>query len=232
MNISIFPRILVSLGCAFCLNIPMLGLVQVASASENSGTLSEFPGRRVGGGSRGECVSSDALVSLSPENHLIETTSATPTLYFTMPTFEDPMLLEFVLKNKDGDIIVDKLFETGTSGGLQGLDLSNHISPLDIGEEYEWYVSVLCNPSNRAQDLVVHGWMRHVALVNEAPTSANLSVEQQIESYQAQGLWHDAITLLVQSQNQGMNHVDTTPLWANLLEEEGLQQLVDATVIP
>lgn len=229
MNISIFLRPLISISCAFSMSLSGFCFVQAASASENS-SLNEFPGRRVGGGSRGECMSSDTLVALSPKNHLIETISTTPTLYFSMPAFEDPLLVEFVLKNKAGDIIADKLFETGTSGGLQGLNLANHISPLDVGEEYEWYVSVLCNPNNRAQDLVVHGWMRHVSLDANEPSLENLSVVQQVASYQSRGLWHDAITLLAQSQIQGLNPAETTPLWSDLLEEEGLHQVLDATV--
>lgn len=234
MTSSIFKRIAWSLGYAALINIPflgVLGLSHTAYASDQS-TLSEFPGRRVGGGSRGACMHSDTLVSLSPENHLIETTDAIPTLYFSMPEFEEPLNIEFVLKNVDGEIVADKLLEVDSYGGLMGLDLEHQITPLDIGEDYEWYLSLLCNENNRAQDIVVHGWIRRVSATDLEEAESNIELIEQAQSYQEQGLWHDAIDVIIQARQANIHEFNATELWSTLLEAEGLQELVDVDIQP
>ena len=234
MTFSISPNIACALGCAVLLNAPILGLsstIHSAYASDQS-TLSEFPGRRVGGGSRGECMSSDTLTAFSPQNHLIETTEETPTLYFSMPAFQEPIQVEFVLKDINGEIIADKLFDAESPGGLTGLDLTNRIAPLEMGKDYEWYFSLLCNENNRAQDIVVHGWMRRVPDTTVHRADPNNLVSEQVQSYQEQGLWHDAIAVLIQSQNGAMTSLNTTGIWSDLLEAEGLQHLIDIEMQP
>ena len=234
MNFSIFQRLTFSLGCAVALNMPIVStaaLFQPAYAADQS-TLSEFPGRRVGGGSRGECMSNATLVALSPQNHLIETTEATPTLYFAMPSFDAPLQLEFVLKNRDGDIIADKLFEAESHGGVTGLDLTDQIEPLKVGENYEWYLSILCNANNRAQDIVVHGWMRRVPSETVEIVETSAQVSEQVELYQSQGLWHDAIDLLIQVQGEHTSSFNVDALWSDLLTAEGLQHLVNEEIQP
>lgn len=234
MNSTIFQRIAVSLGCVAVMGMPIVGVSsswQTAQASDQS-TLSEFPGRRVGGGSRGECMSDDTLVALSPKNHLIETTKATPTLYFAMPEFEYPLQVEFILKNVEGEIIADQLFEAESNGGVTGLDLTNQIEPLEVGQDYEWYLSVLCNANNRAYDMVVHGWMRRVPGVEEDNVVSDIQLTEQVQSYQAQGLWHNAIALLLQFQQDHNSDIHSTNLWAALLEAEGLQELINVDIQP
>lgn len=234
MTSSIFKRIAWSLGYAALINVPLLGLSGLShpiQASDQS-TLSEFPGRRVGGGSRGACMYSDTLVALSPQNHLIETTDSIPTLYFSMPEFEQPLNIEFVLKNVDGDIVADKLLEVESYGGLMGLDLENQIAPLDIGEDYEWYLSLLCDENNRAQDIVVHGWIRRVSATTLDEATTNTEIAEQVQSYQEQGLWHDAIGLLIQARQENIQEFNANELWSTLLEAEGLQELVDVDIQP
>ena len=234
MNFTIFQRTVISLGCATILGMSTVGfssIWQTAQAS-NQSTLSEFPGRRVGGGSRGECMSDYTLVALSPKNNLIKTTKATPTLYFSMPEFEDSLQVEFVLKNMEGEIIADQLFEAESNGGVTGLDLTNQIEPLEIGQDYEWYLSVLCNADNRAYDMVVHGWMRRVPGVERDNTVSDVPLTDQVQYYQQQGLWHNAIALLLQFEHDHHSDIHSPSLWADLLEAEGLQELIDLDIQP
>lgn len=232
MTFKLYQRLVVSLGCATVLNLPITGLssswlaAQASTQNSNQSTLSEFPGRRVGGGSRGECLSTDRLVALSPKNHLIKTNQATPTIYLEMPAFEDSLMVELIVKNAEGDIIADQFFEVRNNRGITGLDLTNHVEPLEIGQNYEWYISVICNEHNRAYDLVVHGWIQRVPDTVDAIATSTLTLTEQVKSYHEQGLWYDAIALLIESQDNFNGNIYTTELWAELLETEGLQQLI------
>ncbi|MEM9217178.1 MAG: DUF928 domain-containing protein [Cyanobacteria bacterium P01_F01_bin.150] len=201
--------------------------VATAHATEQAST-SEFPGRRVGGGSRGECPSNGPFVALSPESHLIKTANANPTLYFLLPNSNQPLQLELVIKSREGDTVVNTVFEAISNDGISGVVLPERTVSLELEQDYKWYLSIICdaNHSSRAQNPIVFGWMRRVADPSTVTEMDTEDVTQMVQEYQEAELWQETISTLIQSQSTQTSDSELVALWGELLEAEGLSQVL------
>ncbi len=194
-------------------------------AQANSGDRGAFPGRRVGGGTRGNCaIDSRSLAALNPASNLGVTASDRPSLYFSVPTAATPYHGQFILQDADEN----RLYETTVAAGtdpLVGVHLPANL--VDADQDYHWNFVVGCNPRDLSQNVVLEGWLRRVPLT-PAPAATAL-VETQLDlvkTYQGQGLWSDAIALMVELR-QAHPHSDAVQTqWGHLLEALDLDTVV------
>ncbi len=190
-----------------------------------------FPGRRVGGGTRGEsCLKDSAipLTALVPQTNLGLTTEAYPQFFWFMPKVSARMV-EFTLYDVDEELLNRKLIykamlPVSETGGITNLKLTpdNKVSPLTVGQTYRWSVAVVCNPTNRESDLVVDGWIRRVqpeSQVREQLSKGGLR-DRAIASAR-NGIWYDALSMVSQLQCTNPNET----VWRNLLESVGLSEV-------
>lgn len=184
-----------------------------------------FPGRRVGGGTRGDCaIDSRSLAALNPASNLAVTASDRPSLYFSVPTAAAPYHGQFILHNANEN----RLYETTVVAGTEPL-VGVHL-PADLvtaDQDYHWYFVVACNPRDLSQNVVLEGWLRRVPLT-PAPADTAL-VENQltlVETYQGQGLWSDAIALMVELRRAHPANEAVQAQWSRLLEALDLANVV------
>lgn len=195
-------------------------------AQTNGGDRGAFPGRRVGGGTRGNCaIDSRSLAALNPVSNLGVTASDRPSLYFAVPTTATPYHGQFILQDADEN----RLYETTLVAGaepLVGVHLPANL--VNTEQDYHWYFVVACNPRDLSQNVVLEGWLRRVPLT-PAPAATAL-VETQLDlvkTYQDQGLWSDAIALMVELRQAHPASAAVQTQWSHLLEALDL-----ATVVP
>ncbi|MFQ4137106.1 DUF928 domain-containing protein [Nodosilinea sp. PGN35] len=195
-------------------------------AQSNSGDRGAFPGRRVGGGTRGNCsIDSRSLAALNPINNLGITASDRPSLYFSVPTAAAPYHGQFILHDADENRLYETTLVAGTES-LLGVHLPANL--ISAEQDYHWYFVVACNPRDLSQNVVLEGWLRRVPLT-PAPAAATL-VDAQLDlvkTYQDQGLWSDAIALMVELRQAHPHSAAVQAQWAHLLEALDL-----ATVVP
>ena len=183
-----------------------------------------FPGRRVGGGTRGDCaIDSRSLAALTPASNLGVTASDRPSLYFSVPTAA-PYHGQFILHDADEN----RLYETTVVAGTEPL-VGVHL-PADLiaaDQDYHWYFVVACNPRDLSQNVVLEGWLRRVQ-PTPAPADTTLVDSQLglVETYQAQGLWSDAIALLVELHQAYPGNPLVQAQWSRLLETLDLATVV------
>lgn len=213
----------------FLLALPV-ALVLITGIASKSALASDsdrgaFPGRRVGGGTRGGCaIDSRSLAALNPASNLAVTASDRPSLYFSVPTATTPYHGQFILHDADEN----RLYETTVIAGtepLVGVQL-----PADLvtaGQDYHWYFVVACDPRDFSQNVVLEGWLRRV-LLTPAPVSTALVDNQLalVETYQAQGLWSDAIALMVELRQAHPANEAIQAQWSHLLEALDLDSVV------
>ena len=83
----------------------------------------EFPGRRVGGGTRGGFViDAAAEVALNPDTNLGVTQREAPTLYFAVPATEEPYQVTFYLETEAAEPVYETTLEVGDEAELIGVD--------------------------------------------------------------------------------------------------------------
>ncbi|MUG98826.1 DUF928 domain-containing protein [Scytonema sp. UIC 10036] len=207
-------------------------LPQIVMAESREG----FPGRRVGGGTRSGCeLNSKQLMALSPENNLGLTKAAYPTLFFFVPQTSTPKTVEFVLRDDKNHLVYEKTFTKTGSSGIINLSLpqTTSLPPLTIGKNYRWYLSMICEPNNRAKDIVVSGWIRRVQLdpsltqkLEQIKTAAD-----RADLYASAGLWQDALVTLAEDRYTQPNNSQLVTSWTKLLQTEKLEAIAQEPLL-
>ncbi|OUL23836.1 hypothetical protein BV372_29480 [Nostoc sp. T09] len=188
-----------------------------------------LPGRRIGGGTRGECFSTvGRLMALVPETNLGFTKKAYPNFLFYLPQTSAPAMVEFVLQDESHNSVYETTFTKTNSGGVINFSLpgSTSLPPLAIGKKYNWYVSMICDPENRANDIVVNGWIQRVELnSNLTKQLEQTSPFERVNLYAKAGLWQDALGTLAELRTTKPNDFRLAANWTQLLKSEKLDAI-------
>ena len=123
-----------------------------AMAEQNSPLVRQgLPGRRISGGTRSECLATGSSVTaLIPKTNLGETTGAYPSVYFIIPELENTYLLEFSLRDLEGQRVYEKSLNTSENRGVISIQLPPE--SLQTSQLYRWYLSVVCDAQNSFQN--------------------------------------------------------------------------------
>lgn len=194
-----------------------------------------IPGRREGGGTRGDCLNSEQpLMALMPETSYGETVSAYPTFSWFVPNVP-AKAAEFVLYDEAGNEVYYTTFRvTGTSGILSiSLPETADLQPLEVGQNYEWVFSLVCDEQDRSGDLFTTGWLRRVE--GDATLQQQLStvdVSDRANVYAQAGLWYDALAELTAQYRAHPNDAAIASQWTQLLDSVGLAPFASAPLLP
>ena len=190
-----------------------------------------LPGRRVGGGTRGECnFSEKSLMALIPKSNLGLAVAANPKLFFYIPQTSDSPEVEFVLNDEAGSPVYETIFKAIGTSGVVSLKLPDS-TPLKIGKKYHWYLSVICNAQDRASDVSVDGWIQRVEL---SPTLASelkkAEPTKRAAVYAAADLWYVALATLAELRLSRPNDATISAEWAQLLQSVGLENIIQEPI--
>lgn len=219
MKTKIFTAICLASVLTFSYGFPEQVLAQQTSREG-------FPGRRVGGGTRGDCpLGAKRLTAMVPENNLMSTVAAYPTFFFYIPETPTPQAVEFVLLDEnDRQVYETKFMSTGTPGIIHlSLPDAAGLPPLAIGKNYHWYFSMLCDPANRAEDVFVEGWIQRVELNSVlARKLEQASLQERADLYISADLWHEALMTLALARSDRPYDSAIAANWTKLLQFVGL----------
>lgn len=192
-----------------------------------------LPGRRRGGGTRNpqvECVQSanQVLTALVPANNLGLTIAAYPQIFWFVPPHTAPFVeVSLYASNpdfQDEELLFLSQFKTSGNAGISQFKVPNAINfvPLAEGEVYHWYVSLICDPEDRSQDVTVGGWIERVPV---SPTlAANLENLEGIDRYRIllqEGLWFDALETWADLHcSQAADPEVLGSLWKSLVQDD------------
>lgn len=191
-----------------------------------------LPLRRVGGGTRGGgCYyKNQSLTALVPETEIGKTISATPKLFFYVPKNRQPTEVKFMLRDKGDRLIYQTSITNDASGVIAFQVPDTETTQLQVGETYQWEVSMICNPQNPFQDLVVRGWIERVEISSAMAAQLNQADQTEIIAlYQNADLWYDALAAAVELRSK-YNQNDAP--WLKLLSSVGLEKLSQTSIIP
>jgi hypothetical protein len=149
------------------------------------------------------------------------TTLGHPTFWFYIPYSENSQrTAEFVLFNEAEDDVYTTEIKLTNVPGVISIPLPKTVTELQVGNEYRWVFSMMCDPSNRSGDISVNGWIQRVNL-GDVATSQLLkaaSAEEKVEIYFENGLWYDALTTLAELRRQKPKDDKISAYWDLLLK--------------
>jgi Domain of Unknown Function (DUF928) len=158
------------------------------------------------------------LTALSPTSEPGLTLAERPTFLVYVPQ-TSAQTAEFSLRTS-GDLGVYRTIVTlNHTAGIVAIRLPADAPPLAIGDLYIWSFNLICNPSDRLDDLFVTGSVQRI----EENAALGRSLEQAtpadlVRLYQQSGLWYDALSILFARYQTQPNDPNLIQSWTDLLQ--------------
>ncbi len=228
--------LIVALMLGFAANLPARVQAQLQPDSLSSklpnqweftaprGPGNPIPLNRQGGATRGGCsqasdlnpslTNSDSLIALVPES--VGTTAAEyPTIYWYMPK-TSASTVEFALRDENQQTVYSTKFALAKSDKGMVLDTPrimsltlpafSNLSPLKIGQEYQWSLALICNPLNFSENPFVEGRIKRVeADPNLERRISQATPQERVALYAEARLWYETVATLVELQRDRPN---------------------------
>ncbi|ACB49724.1 DUF928-containing protein [Crocosphaera subtropica ATCC 51142] len=169
------------------------------------------------------------LVALIPENLHGKTTELSPTLYFSVPAITASTEIEFVLRGPEDELIEKQTFSGKGQAGIMSLKLPKvpHLSSANSEKTYHWYLSIICNQSDRADDVVVEGLLQPITLQsNLLQQLETATLEERIKLYQSHDLWHERLHTLAKMRRSQPQNTQLAQKLGELLESVQLDPTI------
>lgn len=199
------------------------------------------PGRREGGGTRSPAscpVADKPLTALIPANNIGFTVAAYPSFSFYVPPVPaqaSPVPIEFVLKDENDQEVYTTTFMTTGKGGIVSISLPTYagLPPLEVGKNYQWFLSMVCDSEQRSLDVFVQGSIQRVAPTAQLNNQLKVATpNNRPDVYAEAGMWFDALTTLAELRRSNPNNSAYSAEWEQLLKAVGLDSIAKEPLLP
>jgi hypothetical protein len=196
--------------------------------------IDEPPTRRVRS-VRGGCATSTqlSLTGLVPNNKIGRTVSDYPTFFVYLPQTEAE-LAEFILEDESGDQIYQQDLTIKNLSGVIGVSIpaNTNLPPLEVGKDYTWKFSVVCDPQDRSSDQLESGIVRRVELsANILRKLKTADPRQKTIIYAENGIWQNALGTLAAARRANPNDPDLAADWESLLDSVRLGAIAKEPIV-
>jgi len=180
------------------------------------------PGGRVGGGTRGPSMDSPLLWALVPDHVGLSTEVQPQLVWYLSKATAYP--LEFTLIDEQGVTpVIEKRLSSPVEAGIHIIRLGAYDVSLEKGKTYQWFVSLISDPTHRSTDVIAGGMIR----VGEVPASVGENVRnaKPVEAarlWAQAGFWYDAMGVISVGILGSPSDPEMHALRASLLEEVDL----------
>lgn len=221
---------LTSVVTLFASSLPTLVLAQ-----KTNQTRQGLPGRRVAAGSRSleVAIAGKQLTALVPETNLSLTLAAHPTLFFYVPKAAKPQVVEFVLNDSNDQLVYEKTFTISGNSGIMSVSIpASAAKPIELGQNYHWFFSIIHDSEDRSHDSSVEGWITRVQPnPNLISQLEKVQPSERVAIYAANNLWQDALTTLAELRGYDLNDAAFEPAWRQLLQSVKLDYIAQEPLL-
>lgn len=197
------------------------------------------PRRAIGGGTRGpvqveapSCVATGSyLTVLSPQNNVVTTVSAEPTLFWYIPKTQ-AKFADFIVYDEQGQAVYQTALALKGIPGVVQLSLPRTVG-LEIGQEYDWKLVLRCNSENEEENLAVGGTIKRTVLTSrqKAQLAEAKQPLKQAEVYAEAGVWQETISIIAQLRHDRPRDRSIDVAWKELLESVDLRDIVNQPLV-
>jgi len=183
----------------------------------------------------GECGSSNQVrfTALVPKNKIARTVSDYPTFFFYLaPT--DSELAEFILEDESGNPIYQQDLKIKNLSGVIGISIpaDKNVPPLEVGKNYIWKISVVCDTEDRSSDQFESGMVRRVELSPDILSELEKADPRgKTVIYAENGIWQEALSNLAVVRRANPNDPVFKSDWKTLLKSVELGQIADEQIV-
>lgn len=164
----LFRNRLAQASIAVILCTTSVGLPAIAQSRSN--VRQGLPGRRISGGTRGECVSDRPIEALGHSNNENKANREFTSLDFLLPKFQESHPVEFRLRDSQGNNVYTESLQTGETEEIVSIQIPR--STLKEDRDYLWYFSIICNTQDSSARITLSDYLQQSIL------SANEQLEE------------------------------------------------------
>ena len=193
--------------CHLCriLSLSLLFSSAIPNAFAEEVDYYNFPtGEQEGGGVRGESVAScnnaSYPVPLIPQDSQSLTTSASPNLFFDTSNIQQATTFDFLLLDRNNQVVYQDVLKTNNNLGLIGLELADadNANELQLNNAYHWYLVQQCEDFAEPK-IVANGSLKRIELEDKlAHKITDASATDKVNIYQESNIWYEAVEHLTQ----------------------------------
>ncbi len=226
---------LTSLSAGLLLSIAAVMPDPVLALQFNSSNVGA-PGNREAGSARSSpCVTTDrGLVALIPADNVGLTTAAYPTVFAYLPPSTARVAEFALLDEQTNEEVYRATLDLPEQPGIFTVAVPNDgsVAALEVGRKYYWFFTVICNPNNRAEDMLVQGNIERVVLSPEVQARiATSDPAGQPAIYAEAGIWQDTLVTLHTLWQANPDDAVIRQEWASLLESVGLEAIATEPIL-
>ena len=229
--------------CALAGTLIAVSVADFASAQKFVPKSRGIPGRREGGGTRGDCTDSVRKLTAIVPQGMGETLSEYPTFSWALPKTQATSA-EFLLidPSTNTEIYKTSFPVTGQAGIISiAIPKETNVRPLALNKDYKWQFAVVCDRLESSIESM--GDSSHNAttegLIRRVETSAQLqqqlkgrSLAEQAAIYAREGIWFDAAQIYTQLQRQQPTNRQVQRAWRVFLESVELNTVAQEPMLP
>ncbi|QKQ74186.1 DUF928 domain-containing protein [Nostoc sp. TCL240-02] len=191
------------------------------------------PPASAGGSTRGgSCLIGKKLITpLLPPDKLGLTFAQHPAFFWYVPPIQ-VKTAKFVLLAEDQNVFYETSFKLPAKPGIISFKLPESSPGLTVGKTYHWYLTIVCNTQDSSDNPTVEGWVERTqpgSSLSEALVKANVYKLPTI--YAEAGIWHEALTSLVQLRRTEPNNFKAKLDWRQFLKSVGLSAIASEPLI-
>ena len=184
---------------------------------------------------RGACLTKDQLSfrALVRNNQTERTVSDYPTLFFYLPQTEAESA-EFTLLDPSGNQIYQQTLAVKNLSGVIAVSIpaNSNVPALEAGKSYTWNFTLICNPTDRAGDLLAIGKVERVNLSADIRSQLEQAdAREKIFIYAKNGIWLDALSNLAAARRTFPTNEAIQADWESLLGSVKLSEIAKEPIV-
>ena len=168
------------------------------------------------------------LTAIVPISNYGLTIAERPSFWVYLPETSATQLI-LTLKKQGRNPHWQQAINLPEQSGIVGIKLSDEAPALEINEEYQWAVILVCGNKPNPNDPVVTARVKRVdkssVILN---SSLNNTPLEKAAIYAREGIWHDSLDILIK-EKPFTN--DWNYLWNDYLQSAGLNEISDKPVV-
>jgi len=171
--------------------------------------------------------------ALVPKSQIGRTVSEYPVFFFYLPQ-TDAELAEFILEDESGNQIYQQDLTIKNLSGVIGVSIpaNTNVPPLEVGKNYTWKFTVVCDAQDRSSDRMESGVVRRVGLSADILRELeNADPRQKTFIYAQNGIWQDALGTLAAARRANPNDPDLAADWESLLDSVRLREIAQEQIV-
>jgi hypothetical protein len=134
--------------------------------------------------------------------------------------------------SKESDGLGQATIPLSGEAGIITVKLPDSLPDLEVGKDYQWYFSLICNPAERTDDIVSSAWIsRTPPKPALAKALERAKPHDRPALYSSSSYWYDTLAALSELRQANPQDLNLKADWTQLLKSVGLKEVAEQPLL-